>query len=156
MGAVDSVDDAEWQPLWNFCNANADAAEYVGMSEATQNFLYDFGVKYWNVVDQDGSGGLDYDEYKYTMGGFAAVDARVILKAFDSDTNGLVEGEELTNWKNFVKGQLAENGWNPSEESLDAMKAAWANAQTDGDENSASMLEIAKFVIGAWNVLLQA
>ena len=157
--AVDSVDDAEWQPLWDFCNANADneitgeeltqcaasAAEYVGMSEATQSFLYDFGVKYWNVVDQDGSGGLNYDEYKYTMGGFAAVDARVILKvifmiklinndiikAFDSDTNGLVEGDELTNWKNFVKGQLAENGWNPSEGSLDAMKAAWANAQSN-------------------------
>ena len=115
------------------------------MSEATQSFLYDFGVKYWNVVDQDGSGGLNYDEYKYTMGGFAAVDARVILKvifmiklinndiikAFDSDTNGLVEGDELTNWKNFVKGQLAENGWNPSEGSLDAMKAAWANAQSN-------------------------
>merc|ERR1711990_328880 len=143
--AVDSVDDAEWQPLWDFCNANADneitgeeltqcaasAAEYVGMSEATQSFLYDFGVKYWNVDD------------------------RVILKAFDSDTNGLVEGDELTNWKNFVKGQLAENGWNPSEGSLDAMKAAWANAQTDGDDNSASMLELARFVVGAWNVLLQ-
>merc|ERR1711970_1200298 len=113
------------------------------MSEATQSFLYDFGVKYWDTVDQDGSGGLNYDEYRYTMGGFAAVDARVILKAFDSDTNGL------------VKGDLAENGWNPSEDSLNGMKAAWANAQVDGDDNSASMLELARFVVGAWNVLLQ-
>merc|ERR1711993_106900 len=92
---------------------------------------------------------------KAVLGGFAAVDARVILKAFDSDTNGLVEGDELTNWKNFVKGQLAENGWNPSEDSLNGMKAAWANAQVDGDDNSASMLELARFVVGAWNVLLQ-
>merc|ERR1711990_89164 len=136
--AVDSIDDSQWQPLWGFCNADGDseitgeeltncaaaAAEYVGMSEATQSFLYDFGVKSWDTVDQDGSGGL-------------------------------VEGDELTNWKNFVKGQLAENGWNPSEDSLNGMKAAWANAQVDGDDNSASMLELARFVVGAWNVLLQ-
>merc|ERR1711915_932743 len=86
-----------WQQLWNFCNADGDseitsaelttcaktAAEYVGMSETTQGFLYNFGAKYWSLVDQDGSNGLNYDEYKYTMAAFAAVDARVILAGFD-------------------------------------------------------------------------
>merc|ERR1712137_482750 len=72
--AANSVDDSQWKPLWTFCNANGDgeissdeltscaaaAANYVGMSENTQGFLYNFGAKYWNVVDQDNSGSLNY------------------------------------------------------------------------------------------------
>ena len=133
-----------WKPLWNFCNANGDgsisaseltscasnAANYVGMSDATQQFLYDFGVKYWNAVDQDGDGSLNYNEYKYTMAGFAAVDARVIIKGFDSNEDGILSGSELTAWRNFVQGALAANNWNPSAADKAAMKAAWANAQS--------------------------
>merc|ERR1712136_437419 len=117
--AADNVPDTYWQPLWNFCNADGDAeitsaeltacaktaAEYVGMSDTTQTFLYNFGVKYWALVDQDHSNGLNYDEYRYTMAAFAAVDA---------------------------------------------LKSAWANAQTDGDANTGSMVEIAQFIVGAW------
>merc|ERR1712235_217623 len=89
--------------VFDFANSNWDqfaaAANYVGMSENTQGFLYNFGAKYWNVVDQDNSGSLNYDEYKYTMAGFAAIDARVILGAFDSDSNGILTGAELTELK---------------------------------------------------------
>merc|ERR1711937_17648 len=165
---ADNVPDTYWQPLWNFCNADGDseitsaelttcaktAAEYVGMSETTQGFLYNFGAKYWSLVDQDGSNGLNYDEYKYTMAAFAAVDARVILAGFDADDNGILEGDELSAWKGFVQGKMAEWNWNPSDSDVAALKAAWANAQMDGDANTGSMVEIAKFVVGAWNVML--
>ena len=99
------------------------------MSEASQGFLYNFGAKYWNVVDQDGSGSLSYDEYKYTMAGFAAIDARVILGAFDSDSNGILTGAELTALRSFVTEALTSNSWNPSADDINAVKAAWANAQ---------------------------
>ena len=129
--------------MWEFCNADgndfitaneltqcaAEAANYVGMSDATQNFLYDFGVKYWDVVDYDNDGALNYDEYKYTMAAFAAVDARVIVKAFDANADGVLADGELTAWLTFVQGALAENGWNPSDEDKAALKAAWADAQ---------------------------
>ena len=162
------VPDNYWQPLWNFCNADGDAeitsgeltacaktaAEYVGMSDTTQTFLYNFGVKYWALVDQDNSNGLNYDEYRYTMAAFAAVDARVILAGFDADDNGILEGDELTAWRTFVQNKMAEWNWNPSDSDVSALKAAWANAQTDGDANTGSMVEIAQFVVGAWNVML--
>merc|ERR1711931_565179 len=167
--AVNSVSDSQWKPLWTFCNSNGDAtissdeltacasqaANYVGMSDTTQNFLYDFGVKYWSVVDADKDGALNYDEYKYTMAAFAAVDARVILGAFDSDSNGILTGQELTALRSFVTSALTSNSWNPSADDINAVKAAWANAQVDGDDNSASMIELSKFIIGTWNVLLQ-
>merc|ERR1712035_225176 len=116
--------------------------------------LYNFGVKYWNVVDQDGSSSLSYDEYKYTMAAFAATDAQVILKGFDSNTDGILSGSELSSFRSFVEGALASNDWNPSASDVAAIKAAWANAQVDGDDNTASLLELAKFTVGAWNVLL--
>ena len=74
---------------------------------------------------------MNYDEFRYTMGGFAAVDARVIMKAFDEDSNNMVEGDELTKWKTFVQEQLSENDWNPSEDTIAAMKQAWQDAQGD-------------------------
>ena len=88
------------------------------------------------------------------MAAFAAVDARVILAGFDADDNGILEGDELTAWKTFVQNKMAEWNWNPSESDVSALKAAWANAQTDGDDNTGSMVEIAQFVVGAWNVML--
>merc|ERR1711876_160432 len=53
--AANSVSDSQWKPLWSFCNTNGDAtisadeltacasiaANYVGMSDNTQQFLYD-------------------------------------------------------------------------------------------------------------------
>merc|ERR1712088_270631 len=125
------------------------------LTSCASNAANDVGAKYWNAVDQDGNGSLNYNEYKYTMAGFAAVDARVIIKGFDSNEDGILSGSELTAWRNFVQGALAANNWNPSPADKAAMKAAWTNAQIDGDANTANMFEISKFVIGAWNVLLQ-
>ena len=60
--------------MWNYCNADGNSeisvaeltacskagAQYVGMSDSTADFIYNFAAKYWNVVDQDGSGSLRY------------------------------------------------------------------------------------------------
>merc|ERR1719431_507182 len=64
-------------PLWNLCGGDdnsvssdeltgcgAKIAAYVDMSEGTQNYLYEFGSKYWSVVDADRSGDLSFDEFK--------------------------------------------------------------------------------------------
>ena len=45
-----------------------------------QAFIHKFVQKYWHLVDVDNSGSLNFDEYKYTMAGFAAVDAGLIIK----------------------------------------------------------------------------
>ena len=72
------IPSSYWDPLWNFCNADGDAevtsgeltqcgakaAAWAGMSDSTQTFLYNFAAKYWNTVDQNQSGSLDYDEFR--------------------------------------------------------------------------------------------
>merc|ERR1711887_253171 len=142
--AANTVSEAEWKPLYNYCNTNGDGsisaaelttcageiANYIGVSDQSQNFLYDFGVKYWNTVDADGDGALSYDEYKYTMAGFAAA-------------------------KQYVTGMLTSNSWNPSAADIAGVRAAWANAQVDGNDNTASTVELARFLVGTWNVMLQ-
>jgi hypothetical protein len=165
---VDTIPSSYWDPLWGFCNGNGDsevtsaeltecgakAAAWAGMSDSTQTFLYNFAAKYWSTVDQDGSGSLNYDEFRYTLAGFAAVDARVILAGFDKDSNGILDAGECAAWKEFVQGHMSQWGWNPTSDQQAAMKAAWNNAQNDGDASTANMVEIAKFLVGAWNVFL--
>ena len=45
-----------------------------------ESIIYKFVQKYWYLVDLDNSGSLSFDEYKYMMAGFAAVDSGLILK----------------------------------------------------------------------------
>merc|ERR1712176_800890 len=104
-------------------NCSAKGADYFDMPDDYQNYIYKFGQKYWHLVDQDNSGSLNYDEYKYTMAGFAAIDARVILGAFDSDSNGILTGAELTALRSFVTEALTSNSWNPSADDINAVKA---------------------------------
>merc|ERR1712243_462272 len=80
---VDTIPSSYWDPLWGFCNGNGDAevtsaeltecgakaAAWAGISDSTQTFLYNFAAKYWSTVDQNGSGSLDYDEFRYTLAG---------------------------------------------------------------------------------------
>jgi len=166
--AVDQVPDAKWDPLWNFCNASGDgeltseelvacgqkAAAYAEMPDEYQNHMYDFAKKYFSTIDLDGSGTLNKEEYKNTMAGFAATDARVIMRGFDADSNGLLDETELGAWRTFLKGVMTEWNWEPSEAMVAGLKQAWADAQVNGDAKSASMIEIAHFMINFWNVLL--
>ena len=73
---------------------------------------------------------FSYDEYKYTIAGFAAVDARVILAGFDSDNDGILNAGELSAWRAFVQGGLDSWNWNPSGAQVAGLKAAWSNAQS--------------------------
>ena len=48
-----------------------------------QAYIHKFVQKYWHLVDVDNSGSLNFDEYKYTMAGFAAIDAGLIIKVIE-------------------------------------------------------------------------
>ena len=45
-----------------------------------QSIAHQVVQKYWHWIDIDHSGSLSFDEYKYMMAGFAAVDAGLVLK----------------------------------------------------------------------------
>jgi len=128
-------------------------AQYLEMPSEMQGQLYEFASKYWNFIDQDGSGGLNFNEFKYTFAGFAAVDSRVIMKAFDADNNGLLDSSELTAWRAYVREIVTAWGWSLSDGQISELEQAWKNAQ-DTDENSASMIEIARFLLSSYNIFL--
>ena len=148
----------------------ARAANYLGMPESQQNFLYKFAGKYWSVIDQDGSGDLSYDEFRYTFGGFAATDAGVIMALFDGDSDGKLNAEELSEWKAKIQELMAQWGWNPTSDTKACLRNAWTAANSkfqvehlssnsenseNGNINDATRQEIALFTLGTWNCMLQ-
>ena len=140
--AVNSAGDAAYGPLFSFCggaDGSVDASElttcgaqiagFVGMSDASQNYLYNFGAKYWNILDWDMSGSLDFQEFKWGMGALAATNALVVIDAYDSNADGLLSGSELTAWKSQFVSTASNWGWSVSDDKVSALKAAYAGAQ---------------------------
>ena len=88
------------------------------------------------------------------MAGFASVDAGLLIKAFDANANGILDGGELTQWRTTTQQMFAEWNWNPSPEFLAGAKQAWADSQMDCDEHTGSRVELAQFGLRTWNLLL--
>ena len=124
------------------------------MQEDHQRFLYEFAAKYWTVVDQDGDGSLNFDEFRFTLGGFAATDAGVIISAFDANKNGMLEASELTTWRSTIEGMMGQWDWNPTPEMQACFASAWKNGDQNGNLADGTRHEIALFTLGSWNCLL--
>ena len=97
---------------------------------------------------------MDYNEYKYTFAGFAATDAGTVMAAFDEDSNGIMDSAELGNWKTTVEQMIAAWGWNPTAAMNACFENAWASADKDGDQTTATRFELAEFTLGTWNCML--
>merc|ERR1712189_95705 len=95
---VDSAPDASFSPLFNMCGG-ADGAlsadDLTNCGKSIRDYLCEFGAKYFDVVDTNKSGDLDFSEFKYAMAGFAATNALTILDGFDTDKNGALTGDEI-------------------------------------------------------------
>ena len=91
------VDQSIFPPLFDWCNSNGDSeisseelingsqkiSDYFDVPNDNQAYIHKFVQKYWHLVDVDNSGSLNFDEYKYTMAGFAAIDAGLITKVIE-------------------------------------------------------------------------
>lgn len=88
------------------------------------------------------------------MAGFAAVDGRVIMKAFDADENGLLDASELHKWRAFAEEVMTQWKWEATPAHMQAMQSAWTDAKLNSNMKSASMVEVSRFMVNVWNVLL--
>merc|ERR1712050_26251 len=156
--------DSNFQPLFNLCGG-ADGAltadeltscgktirEYLGMSEGTGDYLYEFGAKYFGVVDSDNSGDLDFSEYKYAMAGFAATNAMTVLDGFDTDKNGALTGDEINAYYDEAVRIANSWGYKVTDGQWAALKTAYGKYMADG---RLSMIDLARFELDAANVFL--
>jgi len=105
-----------------------------------------FAQNYWHLVDQDNSESLNFDEYKYTLAGFFLIDAKDVIKFYDENANGILDGAELTRWRETSTKMFSKRlNRDPSDEFLAGLNKAWTDSQIDGDENTGSQAEIAQF-----------
>ena len=76
------------------------------------------------------------------------------LQGFDQNGNGILDGPELTAWREATAQMFTEWNWQPSAEFIAGAKQAWADSQMDGDDNTGSRAELAQFGMRTWNLLL--
>ena len=55
----------------------AKVAEFSGISEGSQSYMYDFGAKYYSLVDPENTGVLTFKKYKMVYAALAATNAKV-------------------------------------------------------------------------------
>jgi dihydroorotase len=108
---VDSAPSAIFKPAFEFCggkngvvsatdlvSCGGKIATFAGVSAGSQNFLYDFGAKYYNLVDAENTGVISFEKFKMVVGALAATNARVVMDACDEDKNGVLAGDEINKW----------------------------------------------------------
>merc|ERR1712189_21447 len=162
---VDAAPDASFTPLYTNCggadgalsaddliNCGKNIRDSLDMGEATGNYLYEFAAKYFDVVDTNKSGDLDFSEFKYAMAGFAATNALTILDGFDTDKNGALTGDEINAY--YAEAVRIANSWGykVTDGQWAALKTAYGQYMADG---RLSMVDLARFEMDAANVFPQ-
>merc|ERR1712157_286461 len=163
MGAVSAESD-RIAPLLSFCGGDdgvvTDAeltacgkniADYVGMTEGSQNYLYDFARRHWNVIDMDSNGELNVHEFQMAIGGLAATNALTVLEAFDTDQNGALTGAEIEAYYQQAVNMAQSWGYTVSDDKWAKIKAKYEAKMADG---KLSMIDIALFELDCANVFL--
>ena len=58
------------------------------------DFMAKYEETYWDFVDQDGNGSLDYSEFKNMWSDFAAIQAQMHLNLYDTNHNFYLDPNE--------------------------------------------------------------
>ena len=102
------------------------AANYFQMPESMLNIFYKHHLftHFCGYHDKDFSGGLSYDEFRYSFGLFAAK-TRLGLGAFDYNRNGLFDEDEAEAWDNlYATLMVGELSWIISNEQRACLESA--------------------------------
>ena len=82
------------------------------MSSWTDTFTYGTEIaydmtnillKYWKNIDQDGSNSLSKDEFRISYAKLALLAAHVEMDIFDSDSDGIIQGNDLKSYINLTQ-----------------------------------------------------
>merc|ERR1712002_41503 len=158
------IDGSDIDTAFDFCDGDSDGiatsdeitqcavdmADFAEMAEKQREYMYRFGQKYWNVIDRDGDGGLNFIEFRDVWVGFAAVHVQMNLDNFDVNENGILDAEELTKWKEMGEAWMKQFGWEFTENQVAELGKLWMDAQLDEDPASVTKIEMARFLLAEW------
>ena len=183
QNGLEQVNDDFVKVAFKFCDVNGDGhvtkEELMNAIKKTESdkrfitstdFMVKYEEKYWDFVDHDNDGSLDYTEFKATWSDFAAIQARMNLNLYDKNHNYLLDSDEIV--KMMSDGEfshistvkslniLAEGFYKlmgihfTSKERSDLGKIH-SDTETDGKPESRSWMEQINFILGHYSYLIQ-
>jgi len=162
LDVTDSMPDKIFYDLWEFCKAGPfDEAtpdelarclrfNLAGLTEEDdeQGYMYAFVSKFFDVIDSDNNGSLNFKEFKLFISLLAATEARSILKAFDNDGDNQLNKKEVHAY--YLNSMVPDYG-NISYNQWAAMKKAF-NESSNG-QSQISTVNLTNFIIQVWGIL---
>ena len=106
------------------------AANYFQKPESMHDFLYKHYLftQFCGGYDKDRSGGLSYDEFRFSFGIFA-IHIRFGMAAYDYNQNGLIDQDEAEALNEFFARVAPKFNWEISDEQLACLENAKYNAK---------------------------
>ena len=108
QNGLGQVNDDFVKVAFKFCDVDGDEHvtkdELVSAIKKTESdkrfitstdFMVKYEEKYWDFVDHDNDGSLDYIEFKATWSDFAAIQAQMNLNLYDKNHNYLLDSVEI-------------------------------------------------------------
>ena len=80
----------------------------MDISKSTQKRLNDIGLKYWDAVDFNKDGLLNYNEFTYTVATLALIDTKVFFQ-LDENGDNIIDIDERESWVEFVQQRHRSN-----------------------------------------------
>merc|ERR1712198_64152 len=148
--------------LWNACDRNEEDKitttelvtclihlPFLGFYSGPDK-VYDFANKYWYVIDRDGTASLNYDEFHHMLALFSLIDAEVVYRLFNRDSNHYLAGKERESCDYFVESWIDQ--FHPTDDQLKAVRKAFGMGMAGS--NKLRVIDIAHAELETWSIML--
>ena len=108
QNGLEQVNDDAVKVAFTFCDVDGDGhvtkEELFNAIKKTESdirfitstdFMVKYEDKYWDFVDQDNDGSLNYPEFKNAWSDFAAIQAQMNLNLYDKNHNYFLDSNEI-------------------------------------------------------------
>jgi len=170
LNPTDEVTYAAIESLWYYCGSGNELLEddlngclptvigwgikNEGFIEASRIYISTLLIKFQRLIDWDLNGSLDHGEFSNLIAVLVATDARIIFTMFNADGDKELSENDLSRWRNTMADIWSRSNLYLTDKQIANMNAAFLSAHY-GDEDPMTLVEVKRFIVQQWVILLE-